>query len=77
MMVAGLAGIGNFRVFERIFRQQGDKHMAVDITGFGALGNSRHVAAHTIGKRMDRVAHVLVDLHMALKALRGTCRKGL
>jgi hypothetical protein len=51
--------------------------MAVDITGFSALGNPRHVAADTVGKRMDRMTQVLVDLHVALKALRGTCCKGL
>ena len=74
MLVTGLTGVGQVRVFERIFGQQRDEYMAADIPGLRTLGNPRHVAADTVGKRMNRVRHVLVDLHVALKTLPGAGR---
>ena len=76
-MVTSLTRVGNFRVLDSILGQKSHEHMAVDVAGFRALGNPRHMAAYTVGKRVDRMGHVLVDLYMAFKTLFGACCPGL
>ncbi len=73
VLVTGLAGVGNFRVLQRNLGQQGYKYMAVDMAGFGTLGNPWHMAPHAVGKGMNRMSHVLVDLHVAFETLAGAC----
>ncbi len=77
VLVTGLTGVGDLRVLQRYLGQQGYKYMAVDIAGFGTLGNSWHMAADAVGKGMNRMGHVLVDLHVAFKALAGAGRVSL
>ena len=43
--------------------------MAVNVTRLGALGNSRHVAADTVGKRVNRMGGCFVQDRMAFEAL--------
>jgi len=51
--------------------------MAVKVTGLGAGYDPRHVAAHAVGKGVNGVGHVLVDLDMALETLLGARGLGL
>ena len=51
--------------------------MAVKVARLGARHDPRHVAAHAVGKGVNGVSHVLVDLDMALETLLGACRLGL
>ena len=77
MFVAGLAGVGNLRILHRVFRQQGHKDMGMRVTGFFASGNSRHVAADTVGKRVDGMGQVLVNHLVAYHTLLGSGAPGL
>jgi len=51
--------------------------MAMDISGFGAFGNPRHMAPHTVAKRMDRMRQIVVYHRVAGKALLRACGYGL
>ena len=77
VLVTRLTGIGYLRIIERIFRQQRYKCMTMNITRFCTFGNSWHMASYAVGKGMNRMGHVLVDLHMTFKTLPGACRVGL
>ncbi len=69
MVMTGRTGIGNIRVVDRILWYQDLHHMAVNVPGFRALGNPRHVAPDAVGKRVDGMGSGLVEDHMAFKAL--------
>ncbi len=43
--------------------------MTADVSGFRALGNTRHVTGHTFGKGVDGVGSGPVDLYMTTEAL--------
>ena len=51
--------------------------MAVYISGFSAFGNPGHMASHAVGKGVNGVRQICVDLDVTFKALLGTGRKGL
>ena len=70
--MAGLARVGDGRVLYGIFRQQSHEDMAVKVSRLGILSNPRHVAAHTVGKRVEIVGFKFVQYLVALKALLGT-----
>ena len=69
MLVAGLARIGNFRIIQGVFWQQGHKRVGVIVAGFGTHRNSRHMAADAVAERMDRMCHVLVNYFMTHQTL--------
>jgi hypothetical protein len=41
------------------------EHVAVNIAGFGAGGDFGHMATDAVGKRMNGVGLIVVNLHMA------------
>ena len=75
--MAGLTRVGDIWIIDRINRQQGCKHVAVNVAGLGTLDNSRHVAAHTVGKRVNGVGRCLIQDRMTFKALLGACSDSL
>lgn len=48
MFVTGLTRVGYRRILHGILWQQGHEHVGVDISRFGALGDSGHVATDTV-----------------------------
>jgi hypothetical protein len=77
VLVAGLARVGNLGIIQGVFRQQGHKRMGVIVPGLRACSNSWHVATDAVGKRMDRMSHVIVNHLMAYQALLRTGPFGL
>jgi len=69
VFMTGLARVGHLGIIQRIFGQQGHKRMRVIISGFGALGDSGHVAADAVAKRMDGMGHLWVNHLVAHQAL--------
>jgi hypothetical protein len=69
VFVTSLAGIGNVFVPQGILWQQSDEHVTVKIPGFSARRDPRHMAAHAVGKRVDRMSQVIIDQIMTTKAL--------
>ncbi len=51
--------------------------MGVIVAGFLALGDSRHMTADTVSKRVNGMGHVLVNHFMAHQTLLGTGSLGL
>ena len=70
--MAGLARVGNGRVLYGILRQQSHEDMAVKVSGFRVLSDPWHMAAHTVGKRVEIVGLQFVQYLVALEALFGT-----
>jgi len=61
VFVTGLTRVGNLRILNRVFGQQGHKHMGMRVSGFRASGDAGHVATNAVGERMYGMGHVFVN----------------
>ncbi len=80
MIVAAAAGIGylfDAARLQAVLRGHELESMAQRGTGFGAHGNSGHVTANTVGKRMDGMGEFVGVSGMAAQALPGSGSDGL
>ena len=77
VLVTCLTRVGNLRILNGVFGQQGYKHMGMGVTGFRASGNAGHVTTDTIGKRMNGMSHVFINYFMTHHALLGAGPLGL
>ena len=69
VFVTGLTRVGNLRILNRVFGQQGHKHMGMRVTGFWASIDAGHVATNAVGKRMYGMGHVFVNHFVAYHTL--------
>ena len=66
MLVTGLTRAGDIHL-QTLFRGDGIKDMATDITRFGTFGNPWHVAAYAVAKAVHFMGSGAVGLLMAGK----------
>ncbi len=79
-MMTAAAGIGYFIDATRLqafFRRHKLEGVAQRGTGFGAHGNSGHMTANTVGKRMNGMGEFVGVSGMAAQALPGSGPHGL